>query len=181
MAASEDDLLAFLADLAIAVTTHRHPPLHTVEEAKQLRGDLPGGHAKTLLVRDKKKAAALVVVQEDRRLDLKWLAEALAMKRLSFASAERLEATLGVAPGAVTPFALINRQCPPADPGGLKVVLDSGLLDQDPLNFHPLHNAATTTISSSDLLRFIGACGYAPQTLDFGGAETAPASHATAR
>jgi len=171
MPASEDDLLALLKELGIAVSTHRHPPLFTVEEAKRLRGDLPGGHAKTLLVKDKKGAMALVVIQEDRRVDLKWLAEALSMKRLSFASAERLETTLGVQPGAVTPFGLINRQCPPADPEELKVVLDAALMREDPLNFHPLHNAATTTISAGDLLRFIAACGYEPQELDFDSAE----------
>jgi len=167
MPAGEETLFAFLEQTGIATSTHRHPPLFTVAEAKRLRGDLPGGHAKTLLVKDKKGAMALAVVQEDRRVDLKWFAERLGMKRLSFASAERLKAELGVTPGAVTPFALVNRRDPSSASTPLAVVLDAGLMREDPLNFHPLHNAATTTISSDDLLRFIAACGYEPRVLEF--------------
>lgn len=165
--ASEEDLFAFLEALEIETMTHRHPPVFTVEEAKQLRGELPGGHAKSLLVRDKKGKMALVVAHEDRRLDLKALAGRLGMKRLSFASPERLEATLGVKPGSVTPFALINRREPDAQDQALTVALDAALMRCDRLNFHPLHNAATTTISCRDLLRFIAACGYEPIRVDF--------------
>ena len=167
MPASEDDLFAFLGALGIETTTHRHPPVFTVTEAKRLRGELPGGHAKSLLVRDKKKAMALVVVDEDRRLDLKALAARLGMKRLSFASPERLMATLGVEPGSVTPFALINRRGAALHDEGLTVALDAALMRCDRLNFHPLHNAATTTISSKELLRFIAACGYEPKRIEF--------------
>jgi len=167
MPATEADLLAWLEELGIAVSTHRHPPVFTVEDAKRLRGELPGGHAKSLLMKDKKGAMALVVVEEDRRLDLRSLAELLSMKRLSFASPERLDATLGVPPGSVTPFALINRRKAPQQEDALNVILDAGLMRLDPLNFHPLHNAATTTISTDDLLRFIAACGYEPLEIDF--------------
>jgi len=167
MSASEEDLFAFLDALGIETKTQRHPPVFTVEEAKRLRGELPGGHAKSLLVRDKKGGMALVVVDEDRRLDLKALAGRLGMKRLSFASPQRLEATLGVKPGSVTPFALINRRRPAGDDEALAVALDAALIKCGRLNFHPLHNAATTTISSEDLLRFIAACGYEPIRIDF--------------
>jgi len=174
---AEATLMAFLDDLGIATQTVRHPPFRTVADAQALRGDLPGGHAKTLLVRDKKGAMALCVVEETRRVDLKALARDLGLGRLSFASPERLAATLGVRPGAVTPFALIHRRDPVAGDAPLKVVLDRALLAESLLNFHPLHNCATTTISDRDLVRYIVACGYSPVGYDFAaGGEVSPVS-----
>ncbi len=103
----------------------------------------------------------LVTCLEDRSVDLKSLAAALEGGRFSFGSAERLMANLGVIPGAVTPFAVIN------DSGGaVQMVLDKALLDHDPLNFHPLDNARTTAIAPGDLLRFLEAVGHPPLILD---------------
>ncbi len=158
MPASPDDLFARLAELSIETTTARHPPLHTVAESKALRGALPGGHCKNLLLRDKKKRTFLVVALEDRQIDLKAIRGPIGAGHLSFASAERLMEFLGVLPGAVTPFALIN------DPGQrVKVVLDAAMLEHSVLNYHPLDNTMTTAIASADLLAFIRACGHQPQ------------------
>ena len=158
-----EQLLARLAELGIACRTVSHPPVFTVEEAKALRGELPGGHVKNLFLRDKKGAMWLVVAEEDRRIDLKALAARLGAGKVSFASAERLMAYLGVVPGAVTPFGLIN------DRGQeVRVVIDAGLLAHDPVNVHPLTNDRTTAISPRDLLRFIEACGHEPQVIDLG-------------
>jgi Ala-tRNA(Pro) deacylase len=158
-----EQLLARLAALGIACRTVSHPPVFTVEEAKALRGELPGGHVKNLFLRDKKGAMWLVVAEEDRRLDLKALAARIGAGKVSFASAERLMAHLGVVPGAVTPFGLIN------DRGReVRVVIDAGLLAHDPVNVHPLTNDRTTAISPRDLLRFIEACGHQAQVMDLG-------------
>ena len=165
MPATETELFDAFKRLDIAVRTVRHDPVHTVDQAKRVRGSLPGGHAKTLLLKDKKGRMALAVVHEDRRVDLKALATALDMGRLSFASAERLDRVLGVAPGSVTPFALINCRPDDIDPP-LKVVLDRSLMAHDPLNFHPLHNAATTAIGRDDLMRFVRHCGFEPAVID---------------
>jgi Ala-tRNA(Pro) deacylase len=155
-------LLARLAALGIAQTTVRHPPVFTVEEAKALRGDLPGAHIKNLFLRNKKGDAMwLVVAAEDRPIDLKRLGERLGAGRLSFGSAERLMAHLGVVPGAVTPFALINDTAHKVTP-----VLDAGLLGQGAVNCHPLTNDMTTAIAAADLLRFVAACGHTPQILE---------------
>ena len=109
MPATPQDLFARLDRLGIAHTTHPHPPLFTVEESKRLRGALPGGHCKNLFLRDKKRNLFLLVALEDRPIDLKSLRHALgAAGNLSFGSPETLMEVLGVAPGAVTPFALIN-------------------------------------------------------------------------
>ncbi len=164
---AEGKLFALFARLGIVTRTHRHPPVFTVAEARAVRGDLAGGHAKTLLLRDRRGHMVLAVVDEDRRLDLKALARHLGLARLSFAPPEQLLATLGVRPGSVTPFALINRPRPAPDAAPLEVILDRDLLEKEPLHFHPLHNAATTAISARDLLRFIDHCGYQPRVVDF--------------
>jgi Ala-tRNA(Pro) deacylase len=162
MPASPEDLFARLAELGIATETHRHAPLFTVEESRRLRGDLPGGHCKSLFFKDKKGALWLVVTLEDRELELKHLHRHIGSARLSFGKPELLMEALGVTPGAVTPFALIN------DTGQrVKVVLDAEMLRRAPLNYHPLSNDATTAIAPADLEKFIAACGHQAQVLDF--------------
>lgn len=156
-----EDLLARLEALGIAAPTVSHPPLFTVEDSKALRGELPGGHTKNLFLRNKKGAMWLVTCLEDRDVDLKALGETLSAGRFSFGSAERLMKYLGVTPGAVTPFAIVN------DTGGaVRMVLDRALLDHDPLNFHPLDNSRTTAIGPQGLLRFLEDAGHPPQLID---------------
>jgi len=155
--ATPEDLFSFLRDLGISTTTSTHDPVFTVEQAQQVRGDLAGGHSKNLFLRTKKGAMWLIVAKEDRAIDLKELATRLGSDRFSFGSAERLMGALGVIPGAVTPFAVINDT-----DGRVHVVLDRELLEEDPLNFHPLDNTMTTAISPPDLLRFLEATGHEP-------------------
>ena len=157
----ESELLQRLAVLGIATRTVAHPPVFTVEEAKRLRGELPGGHCKSLFLRNKKGEMWLVVTLEDRAVDLKRLGERLGAGRLSFGSADRLVRHLGIVPGAVTPFAVVN------DPErSVKVALDADMLRHDPLNFHPLRNDRTTAIAPADLVRFLEAEGHPPLILD---------------
>ena len=130
---------------------------------KALRGELPGGHVKNLFLRNKKGAMWLVVAEEDRQIDLKALGEKIGAGRVSFGSPDRLMQYLGVLPGSVTPFGVIN------DKGlEVQVVLDRALLDHDPVNVHPLTNDRTTAISPKDLLAFLEATGHKPQILDLG-------------
>jgi len=158
MAATPEDLFARLDALGIRHATYRHPAVFTVAEAVSLRGTLPGGHCKCLFLKDKKAGLWLVVVLEERRLDLKGLADRLDAPRFSFASPETMRATLGIEPGSVTPFALIN-----ATAASVAVALDETMLRHDPLNYHPLINTATTAVAPGDLLRFIAACGHEPR------------------
>jgi len=159
--ATPDDLFRLLRDLDIPTSTLTHEPVFTVEQARRVRGRLPGGHSKNLFLRTKKGVMWLIVAKEDRQIDLKQLATRLGSDRLSFGSPERLMGALGVIPGAVTPFGVIN------DPQGrVRVVLDRGLLEEDPLNFHPLDNTMTTAITSVDLLRFLEATGHEPLVID---------------
>ena len=155
-------LFARLETLGITPRTVEHPPVFTVEEAKALRGDLPGHHIKNLFLRNKKEEMWLVVALEDRAIDLKRLGEALGAGRLSFGSPDRLRRHLGVEPGSVTPFALVND-----DAHVVRLALDRGLAEGGPVNAHPLVNTMTTAIAIGDLLRLLEATGHAPDWLDF--------------
>ncbi len=157
MPASPEQLFERLRALGIETTTKEHPPVFTVEEARSLRGEIPGGHTKNLFLKDKKDALWLVVCPEDAEVDLKSLHHRIGAARLSFGKPELLREVLGIEPGSVTPFALIN------DTGNrVKVVLDSSMMAEERLNFHPLRNGATTTIRSADLETFVRACGHDP-------------------
>ncbi|MBM3534660.1 MAG: prolyl-tRNA synthetase associated domain-containing protein [Alphaproteobacteria bacterium] len=158
---SPEQLLQRFKELGIETTTHEHPPLMTVEDSKRLRGDLPGGHCKSLFFKDKKDQYWLFVTSEDRKVDIKALDRKLGAARLSFASPERLWQVLGVKPGSVTPFALINDR-----ERKVRVFLDAAMLRQELLNYHPLVNTKTTSIRPADLVRFIEACGHRPATLN---------------
>lgn len=160
--ATADQLFLRLAALGIEVNTAAHAPVFTVEEAKSHRGPIAGCHTKNLFLRNKKGAMWLVVCLEDREIDLKELGKALGAGNLSFGSAERLMKYLGVIPGAVTPFGVMN------DRGGMvRVVLDRGILEREPLNFHPLDNGMTTSIGAADFVRFLEAEDHAPTMMDF--------------
>lgn len=161
--ATEEDLFRCLDDLGIAHETHRHDPVFTVEESRHLKADLPGGHSKNLFLKDKKDRFLLVAAAAERAVDLKALSACAALPtgRLSFARAEYVEGMLGVRPGAVTPFVMLNPSA-----RAVTMVLDAGLMRHDPVNLHPLHNAATTAISPDGLLRFLAHCGVKPVILD---------------
>lgn len=155
-------LFSRLAELGLSQQSVEHPPVFTVEEAKALRGNLPGHHVKNLFLRNKKEEMWLVVASEDRAVDLKRLGEVLGAGRLSFGSPDRLRRHLGVEPGSVTPLALINDTS-----GSVRLALDRGLMDGGPVNVHPLVNTMTTAMTAADLLRFFAATGHAPYWLDF--------------
>jgi Ala-tRNA(Pro) deacylase len=153
--ATPEDLFRRLHELGIAHETVWHPPVYTVAESQALRGSLPGGHAKNLFLKNKKDQLWLVTAAEDAAVDLKALTKTLEAGRLSFGKPDLLLAVLGVEPGSVTPFALIN------DPGHrVTFVLDSRLAAMDPLHFHPLANNATTAVSAADFRKFLAACGH---------------------
>jgi Ala-tRNA(Pro) deacylase len=161
--ATREDLFATLVSLGIPTTTREHSAVFTVEEARRLRGEIAGAHCKNLFLKDKNANLWLVVCLEDSRVDLKAMPSRIGSGRLSFGRPELLRDVLGVDPGSVTPFALIN-----APPGSINVVLEEAMMLQPLLNYHPLQNSATTTISSSDLLRFMHFCGHEPRILPLG-------------
>jgi Ala-tRNA(Pro) deacylase len=170
MPASPEDLFAYLDGLGIPHRTVTHPPLFTVEQARALRGTIPGGHTKNLFLKDKKNALFLVVLLEDAVIELKSLHNRLgASGRFSFGSADLLREVLGVPPGAVTPFAALNDF-----EGRVSIVLDAAMMGHDTLNYHPLVNTRTTSISRADLIKFLEATGHPPRIVPLAGQPEAP-------
>jgi Ala-tRNA(Pro) deacylase len=158
MAATPEELLAFLDNLAVPNQTVEHPPLFRVEDSKAFRGDIAGGHAKNLFVKDKKSRLFLLVLEEEAQIDLKRVHEKIGGQgRVSFGSAELLEEVWGVKPGAVTPFGAINDR-----DGRVTIVLDARLMAHERVNFHPLVNTRTTGLASADLVKFLRATGHEP-------------------
>jgi len=160
--ATPDDLFRRFAELGIETQTVRHPAVFTVDEAKAHRGEIPGGHCKNLFLKDKSGKLWLIVMLESSRLDMKAAQGRLGSQRLSFASPDLMRSVLGVDPGSVTPFSVINATAAP-----VQVVLDAAMMRESLLNYHPLTNEATTTIAAVDLLAFLRAQGHDPMTVDF--------------
>lgn len=165
---TSDELLAHLDGLGITCTTVSHDPVFTVEQAKAVRAtvDLAGIHIKNLFLRNKKKRMWLVVLEEDRRVDLKRLAARLDAGHLSFGSPQRLMQYLGVEPGAVTPFGVINDT-----ESAVTVVLDAAVAAAEVVHAHPLVNDRTTAIRVEDLLSFLAASGHPPTVVNFDDSE----------
>jgi Ala-tRNA(Pro) deacylase len=158
---SPETLLARLDVLGIPNRTVSHPPVFTVDDAKALRGSLPGGHCKNLFLKDAKDRLWLVVALEDTPVDLKRLPATIGSARVSFGRPDLLWAVLGVRPGSVTPFAAINDTA-----GRVTVVVERALLAHDPVNCHPLVNDRTTSVAAEGLVAFLTDTGHPPLVVD---------------
>ncbi len=160
---AQKKLFDLFDQLDIKTETHYHPAVFTVDQVEPLVDNLPGGHCKCLFLRDKKKRHYfLVVALEHTKIRLKELGLHFDIKHLSFCSANDLEKFLGVTPGSVTPFGLINDT-----EHKIHVILDNNLFDHEILNLHPLVNTATTVITTDDLKKFINACGNSMMVMTF--------------
>jgi Ala-tRNA(Pro) deacylase len=161
MPLNPETLLARLNSLGIPHHTLTHPPVFTVEESRRLRPDMPGGHSKNLFLKPQKAPGPfiLAVIAEDRRVSVNALARQIGAPRIGFAEPADLIAQLGVEPGSVTPFGLVN-----AAPGAVRPVFDQALMTgHEWVHFHPLTNTMTTAIRPQDLLGFLRALGHAPE------------------
>jgi Ala-tRNA(Pro) deacylase len=160
---ARDDLFALFDSLGIAHHTLEHAAVFRVGEGDEVKAALPGAHTKNLFLKDAKDQLWLVSALQHTRIDLKRLPAVIGSAKLSFGSEARLLEALGVTPGSVTAFALIN------DPGRrVRFVLDAGLATADPVNFHPMANTATTAISQEGFRRFLAHLGIEPLIVDFG-------------
>lgn len=160
MTGDAETLLSLLTRLGIEAVTHHHAPAFTVEQGNAVWGAIPGLHCKNLFLKDAKARLWLVVAPVDRRIDLKRLPERIGAARLSFGSAELLGQVLGVEPGSVTPFALINDAQRRVTP-----VLDAAMMAAPLVNYHPLRNDMTTTISPDGLRRLLVHTGHSPEII----------------
>lgn len=155
---SPEDLLARLEALGVAQRTQEHAAVFTVAESQALRGALPGRHSKNLFLRRKEGGFALAVLEEHRQVSVNALARLAGWGRVRMGSAEELRATLGVEPGSVTPFGLVN-----AAPGSVAVALDAALAEAPVAWFHPLVNTRSTGLAGAEMLRVLREWGHAPQ------------------
>ena len=160
--ATRADLFALLDRLGIAHSTMEHAPVFTVEEGQAIKASLPGGHTKNLFLDDGRGALVLVSALGDTVVKVNRLHRVLGTKRFSFGKEDVLYEALGVRPGSVTAFALMNDAA-----GRVRFVIDAALMAADPVNFHPLKNDATTAIAAADLLAFARATGHEPVLVDF--------------
>jgi Ala-tRNA(Pro) deacylase len=156
-----EDLYARLDSLGIAYTVHSHPRVFTVEESAPLKAGIPGVHCRNLFLRDRNEAMALVVAANETRIDLKKLAPVIGLGRLSFGSAERLWRHLGVRPGSVCPFAIINDK-----DNAVRIVLDAAMMKAELVNYHPLENDRTVGLPPAGLVKFVESCGHRAEIVD---------------
>jgi Ala-tRNA(Pro) deacylase len=156
------DLMALLDELGVETTTWDHPAVFRVGEGEAVKAAIPGAHTKNLFLKDAKGQLWLISAADRAQIDLKRLHTVIGSARLSFGSAELMAQTLGVTPGSVTAFALVN------DAGRrVRFVLDRVLAEADRVNFHPLTNTATTGIDRAGFAKFLAAVGAAPLVVDF--------------
>ena len=156
-----DQLFKLLGNLGINYTLFRHDPIFTVAEGEHLKKEIPGVHCRNLFLADKKKVMYLVVAANETPVDLKGLETKLGAGRLSFGSADRLWRVLGIRPGSVCPFTLVN------DKDHLvNLVLDAEMMKAPIVNYHPLDNSMTVGLTPADLLKFFAHTGHAPRILD---------------
>ena len=155
------DLFAYLDRLGIVHATTDHEPIFTVAEGEHIKAALPGLHTKNLFLKPRKSEALYLLCAEGHaEVAINRLHRHLGCRRLSFGSAEVMEEVLGVTPGSVTLFGLINDR-----DRRVELLVDEALAKADIVNFHPLLNDATTAISGADMLRFAEATGHPARVL----------------
>lgn len=164
---SSDDLLARMREAGVDFALHEHIPLRTVEDAKTVQGGaVPAGNGridiKNFYLRDRKKRNHLVVLEQDREVDLKALGAQMGVAGLSFGSAERLMEFLGVRPGAVSPLAMIN-----GAGTGVQLWMDAAVKAADFVHAHPLVNDRTVAMRPLDLQQVLAGWGAEVAWLEF--------------
>jgi Ala-tRNA(Pro) deacylase len=160
---TRSDLMALLARLGAETETVEHEAVFRVGEGEEIKAGIAGVHTKNLFLKDAKNQLWLISAADRTVIDLKRLHQVIGSARLSFGSAELMEKTLGVTPGSVTAFALINDQATHR----VRFVLDRVLAEANRVNFHPLTNTATTGIGQAGLRAFLAAVGVTPTIVDF--------------
>lgn len=158
--ATRESLLAYLDRLGIRHHTVDHDPIFTVAEGEAVKTAMPGAHTKNLFLKSKKDELVLISAHQDTDVALKGLHRRLGAARFSFGKPELLQSMLGVTPGSVTAFAILN------DPDQrVRFILDEALMAYETVNFHPLRNDATTAIATQDLIAFARALGREPEIM----------------
>ena len=146
----ENELIKTIQEFGYKYKIHKHAPLHTVQDSVKLRGKIEGSHSKNLFLKNKKNQFYLFSCLENTRIDLKKISKSLNAGNISFANEKYLYEYLGVSPGSVTPFGLLNdkKNC-------VFFYLDKDFLNEKIVNFHPLTNTSTLSLEISDFIEFL--------------------------
>ena len=158
---SPQELLQTLDDIGVSYQLHHHEAVFSVKEADKVEKNIEGAHCRNLFLRDKKKKMFLVTVQNETPVDLKKLEKRLASGRLSFGSPERLFNNLGVLPGSVCPFSVINDQS-----HQVRLILEKEMMEQPIVTYHPLLNEMTVALTPTDLIKFFDHIGHPYEIVD---------------
>ena len=142
--------LKLLVDKGYEHDLNMHAPLYTVEDSNKLRGQIRGAHSKNLFLKNKKNKFILISCEEFSEINLKEFSKSLNLGNLSFAKEENLINLLGVKPGSVSPFGLLNDH-----ENNIDFYLEEKLYSSEFVNFHPLTNTATITIKSKMFIEFM--------------------------
>lgn len=156
-----EQLLARFDEMGIAYVLQHHKAVYTVAESKEVDDRIPGTHCRNLLLRDAKKRNFLVCLQNSTEVDIKKLADVIGAAKLSFGSADRLWEYLGVRPGSVCPYSIVNDKN-----NDVTLILDASMMNDEVLNFHPLINTMTVSVAPADVARFIESTGHTPHIVD---------------
>ena len=133
----------------VPYTVFEHRPIFSVEDGVGIKESISGQPVKNLFLRDKKRTPYLVTVLSNRRVDLKALRHHLGTSgNLSFGNEEMLWQHLGVRPGSVNPFAIVNDTEHQVTP-----IVDTGIFNDDLFNAHPLRNDKSISMAGNDLKR----------------------------
>ncbi len=162
--ATRSDVMRVLDDLAISYQSYDHVAVFTVDEAEKIERDIPGTHCRNLFLKDHKGRMFLLSLRNRTSINLKKLQIALGSGRLSFGSPERLYQYLGVTPGSVCAFAIMNDHS-----GAVTLVLEQEMMNDPIITFHPLINTGTVALSPADVVRFAHAYGHEPVILSCAG------------
>lgn len=161
-----ETLLERLDTLDVSYELTHHKAVYTVEESREVDAQIPGVHCRNLFLRDKKKKMYLVVLPVDCGVDMKKLQPVIGSDRLSFGSSDRLWTYLGVRPGSVCPFSIINDT-----DNAVQVILEESMMQAERVNYHPLLNTMTVSLSPEGLLTFLRDCDHEPKILDLSAAQ----------
>ena len=159
---SEPALYALLDELGLHHHTEEHAAVFTVAESADIKARLPGGHSKNLFLKDKAGDYVLVSALGSTQIKLNQLHKHIGTKRLSFGKPEALLELLGVVPGSVTIFSILNDT-----EHKVRLILDKALFEYEAVWFHPMRNTASTRIKPADIISFAEAVGHPPTLIDF--------------
>ena len=147
---SEKKLLTLIEEKGLDFKLYTHEPLSTVEESIKYRGKIDGAHSKNLFLKNKKNQFFLFSCIENTNINIKKITKSLALGNISFANEDYLSLYLGVKPGAVTPFGLLNDI-----ENKVTFYFDSNFLKNQIVNFHPLTNTSTISMKTKDFVNFL--------------------------